>query len=72
MKEFKQYLRKQKSNSENLNGEKFEGENRTECEEFTQNELSTLQFIPGIIVKIDLPKPCPEAKKLKVSSTHYI
>lgn len=64
MKEFKQYLHKQKNNVQHFEKQKLSKEDM-ECDENAQKEL--LEYISGVIVKINLSKPGSEAKRLKVS-----
>lgn len=76
MKEFKQYLHKQKWSSGNCENEKCSRDGNVYNDEVISQESATnSDFVPGVIVKISLSKPCPDAKKLKVSDTilsaHY-
>lgn len=67
MREFKEYLHKQKPSSGNFK-EKSTKENNVEYHGHSQKESNeALEFVQGVIVKINLPKPCSDAKKLKVS-----
>lgn len=79
MKEFKQYLYKQKINCDK---EKTVKENvvnvileREEAEAVAVNEKAKvckmIEFVSGVIVKVNLPKPCPDAKKFKVSFNQF-
>lgn len=67
MKEFKQYLQKQKSNIINVTTkEKSLKEENNEGDESNQNDSSSiLEFVPGVIVKVNLPKYFTDVKKLK-------
>lgn len=59
MKEFKQYLHKQNF-TQNIT-------NNQEVDKNSEKEISPkLEFIPGVIVKLILPEPCTDVKKLKV------
>lgn len=66
MKEFKQYLHKQKTNSSNFNREKGTKEDNREEENMAKESSENLEFVPGVIVTINLSKAYSEAKKLKV------
>ncbi|KAJ8968768.1 hypothetical protein NQ314_002117 [Rhamnusium bicolor] len=67
MKEYKQ-LRRQKSNQKNLsdNSKKPREDYSQPVEEEKYIEVATkLEFIAGVIVKLKLPEPCMDIKKLK-------
>lgn len=68
MREFKQYLYKQKYNNKcHDNAHTEDGEQTLKMNEETLD--SKLQYVPGVIVKLHLPEPCSDVKKLKVCQT---
>ncbi|XP_050300139.1 la-related protein 7 [Anthonomus grandis grandis] len=62
MKEFKQYLYRQKYGPKSQ--QKVDNEESKEAQELS-NSANKLSFTPGIIVKLRLPEPCTDVKKLK-------
>lgn len=75
MKELKEYFERQKigGNAEEKNNQHIEmnidmAENETE----KTSEPKGSHFKPGVILKIKLPEPCQDTKKLKVSILIYI
>lgn len=69
MKEFKQYLNRQKFSQKNYDKKKSQPEEKDvkdskENEEVIE-EVKKLSYIPGVIVKLKLPEPCIDVKKLK-------
>lgn len=67
MKQYKQYLHKIKFSQRNYEKhKKHETPNTEEPKEVSPPEEKTkFEFIPGVIVKIKLPEPCFDVKKLK-------
>lgn len=66
MREFKQYLYKQKYSNKggHDNTHTEDGEQTSKMSEETLD--SKLQYVPGVIVKLHLTEPCSDVKKLKV------
>lgn len=74
MKEFKQYLYRQKfgpkpyKKSNEASEEKYVYK---ESEEVIE-QVNKLSYVPGVIVKLALPEPCIDVKKLKVIYSELI
>lgn len=64
MKEFKQYLYRNRYSQKSDNGMKKQDNLETEMNE---SPVTKLEFQPGLIAKLKLSEPCEDAKKLKVS-----
>ncbi|XP_057670952.1 la-related protein 7 [Diorhabda carinulata] len=67
MREFKQYLHKQKYNQRNFDGPKKNySENTDNSQENIKNDETTkVEFVKGVIVKVKLPETVVDTKKIK-------
>lgn len=67
MREFKQYLHKQKYNQRNFDApKKSSAENPDNLQENVKTEETTkIEFVKGVIVKVKLSEPVVDAKKIK-------